>query len=130
MNNKGKHLGELIRKRREELGLTQDQLASLVVSYHKTAYQYISNCERGKSSLSLKYFAVLLRALELDKKELLEAYCLDYIDMILIEAVKNEKLIETIEKRKKTRKETEDKDLNERLTSAKDAWKMLGLENL
>lgn len=130
MNNKGKHLGELIRKRREELGLTQDQLASLVVSYHKTAYQYISNCERGKSSLSPKYFAVLLRALEIDKKELLEAYCLDYIDMILVEAVKNEKLIETIEKRKKTRKETEDKDLNERLTSAKDAWKMLGLENL
>jgi len=130
MNNKGKHLGELIRKRREELGLTQDQLASLVVSYHKTAYQYISNCERGKSSLSPKYFAVLLRALELDKKELLEAYCLDYIDMILIEAVKNEKLIETIEKRKKTRKETEDKDLNERLTSAKDAWKMLGLDQV
>lgn len=130
MNNKGKHLGELIRKRREELGLTQDQLASLVVSYHKTAYQYISNCERGKSSLSPKYFAVLLRALELDKKELLEAYCLDYIDMILVEAVKNEKLIETIEKRKKTRKETEDKDFQNRIESAKDAWKMLGLENL
>lgn len=128
MNNKGRHLGELIRKKREELGLTQDELASLIVKYHRTAYQYISNCERGKSSLSPKYFTLLVRALELDKKELLEAYCLDYIDMILVEAVKNEKLIETIDKRKKSRKETEDKDFQNRIESAKDAWKLLGLE--
>ena len=99
MNNKGKHLGELIRKRREELGLTQDQLASLTLKYGRTACQYISNCERGKAGISPKYFVRLLNALELDKKELLQAYTLDFMDMLINDIQRQE----TIEKRQKTR---------------------------
>lgn len=81
MNNKGKHLGELIRKRREELGLTQDQLASLTLKYGRTAYQYISNCERGKAGISPKYFPLFANALKISKRRILDAYLLDCEEM-------------------------------------------------
>lgn len=124
MNNKGRHLGDLIKRKRKELGLTQDQLAFLVVKYHRTAYQYISNCERGISSISPAYFVSLLDALGLDKRELLEAYTLDFIDMVITDVKRQE----ITQKRKKTIKQKEDKETQERLNAAKEAFKSLGLE--
>ncbi|GEM_PF-5104736 len=136
MINKGIALGELIKKRRIELGITQDKLASLIFPdiYHSTSCQYISNCERGKSSVSPKYFFPLMKALRLDKKELLEAYCLDYIDVILDEVVlgeiKEKKRIDNfILKGRLTIEKNKEDDRKRRIENAKKAWKMLGLEN-
>lgn len=136
MTNKGIALGELIKKRRTELGMTQDKLASLVLPdvYHSTAYQYISNCERGKASISPKYFFPLMIALQLDKKDLLEAYCLDYIDIILNEVVlsqiREKKRVDNfITKSLLTREKNKEGYRKIRIENAKKAWKMIGLEN-
>ena len=127
MTNKGKHLGALIKAARKEKKMSQTMLANKVFgSYHSRGAQTISNCERGLSSLSSRHFVKLLKALEIDKKVLLEAYVKDYTDTIL-EVIKKH---ESIEKRVLTRKELESKDLSNRLDSAKDGWKMLGMDNV
>lgn len=94
MTNKGKHLGRLIRQARKELGINQQKLGSMLLGdYHSRSSQTISNCERGKASLSPKHFVKLLQILEIDKKVLLEAYIQDYTDAIL-EVIKNHEKIQ------------------------------------
>lgn len=93
MTNKGKHLGKLIKETRREKKISQTMLANQVFgSYHSRGAQTISNCERGLASLSPKHFVKLLKALEIDKKVLLEAYIQDYTDTILEVIKKHEKI--------------------------------------
>jgi hypothetical protein len=61
--------------------------------YHSRGAQRVSNCERGLASLGPKHFVKLLKALEIDKKVLLEAYVHDYTDAIL-EVIKNDEKIQ------------------------------------
>ena len=123
MTNKGKHLGALIKSARKEKNMSQTMLSYKVFGfYHSRGAQTISNCERGLASLSSKHFVKLLKALEIDKKVLLEAYVHDYTDAIL-EVIKK---AEIIEKRLESRRETEKKETQNRLEDAQDGWKMLG----
>ena len=131
MNNKGKNLGQLIKKSRNEIGMTQQVLGDIVFgNFNYKGAQIISNCERGKASICPKHFVKILRALEIDRNELLKAYCLDYMDTILFEIMAQEKKQEAADKKAKIKKEAIKINHQENIASAKDAWKMLGLENL
>ena len=131
MNNKGKNLGQLIKKSRNEIGMTQQVLGDIVFgNFNYKGAQIISNCERGKASICPKHFVRILRALEIDRNELLKAYCLDYMDTILFEIMAQEKKQEAADKKAKIKKEAIKINHQENIASAKDAWKMLGLENL
>lgn len=131
MNNKGKNLGKLIKKARNEIGMTQQVLGDIVFgNFNYKGAQIISNCERGKASICPKHFVKILRALEIDRNELLKAYCLDYMDTILVEIMAQEKKQEAADKRAKVKKEASEISDQKIVVSAKDGWKILGLENL
>ena len=59
--------GELVRKRRKEVGLSQEDLG-FECGLHRT---YIGSIERGETNLSLENMAVLAISLRCDIKDLL-----------------------------------------------------------
>lgn len=63
-------IAELIKSRRQKLGLTQQELAS-ALGY--TTYQIISNVERGLAPIPKYKLMRLAQILKLNEKELLEA---------------------------------------------------------
>lgn len=62
-----KALGRNLRKRREELGLSQEKFAELL-GYHRT---YAGALERGERNVSLKSLESLGALLDIDPRELL-----------------------------------------------------------
>lgn len=61
-----RNFGDLLRKKRHELGISQDELASRS-GLHRT---YIGSVERGETNLSLENIFVLAKALDCSSKEL------------------------------------------------------------
>jgi len=64
--NAERQLGDVIRSRREELGLSQEALA-LECGLHRT---YISQLERGQKSPTLRVLVVIAGALKTEPAEL------------------------------------------------------------
>ncbi len=62
-------LGDNLRKRREELGLSQEKFAEHL-GFHRT---YIGSLERGERNVSLKSLEHLAQLLEVDPLDLLRA---------------------------------------------------------
>ena len=60
-------LGRNLRRRREDLGLSQEKFAE-ILGYHRT---YAGALERGEKNLSLQSLETLAAALETDPRELL-----------------------------------------------------------
>lgn len=60
-------LGRNLRRRRDDLGLSQEKFAE-ILGYHRT---YAGALERGEKNLSLQSLETLAAALETDPRELL-----------------------------------------------------------
>lgn len=60
-------LGRNLRRRREELGLSQEKFAE-ILGYHRT---YAGALERGEKNLSLQSLETLAAVLEVDPRDLL-----------------------------------------------------------
>ncbi len=73
MTNPMKVIGDRIASRRNELGLTQEQLAK-IVGKQRTS---ITNIEAGRQNLTINTLLVLSAALSLSPSELLEDIQLD-----------------------------------------------------
>ena len=73
----GKTVGALIRKRRIELGMSQDVLSKKLGWSNKNT-QYLSNCELGKNPFPVKHILNISSALWIDKSLIIEAMTSDY----------------------------------------------------
>ena len=71
-----KWVGSFIRKKREDLGLSQRELASQFVPAVTT--QFISNIERGVTPLPVNHLATLTRVLKIPQGELASLLQRDY----------------------------------------------------
>jgi transcriptional regulator with XRE-family HTH domain len=70
MENIKSRFGIAIRKRRIEIGISQEKLAE-ISSLHRT---YIADVERGKRNISLENIAKLVKALGLSLAEFFSKY--------------------------------------------------------
>jgi transcriptional regulator with XRE-family HTH domain len=61
-------LGAVVRRRREDVGLSQDELGHLC-GLHRT---YVGSVERGERNLSLSSLLAICRALQISPHELLK----------------------------------------------------------
>ena len=77
----GKNAGALIRKRRIELGMSQDFLSKKLGWSNKNT-QYLSNCELGKNPFPVKHILNVSSALWIDKSLIIEAMTSDYNDCL------------------------------------------------
>tara|TARA_Y100001935_G_C17015440_1_gene365122 strand:+ start:10 stop:510 length:501 start_codon:yes stop_codon:yes gene_type:complete len=68
-NRKSRLVGQFIRKKREELGLSQRELGQLFSPAVTT--QFISNVERGVTPLPPAHVATLAKALKLEESDIL-----------------------------------------------------------
>lgn len=66
-NELQKALGRNLKRRREELGLSQEKFAE-ILGYHRT---YAGALERGEKNLSLQSLETLAAVLEIDPRDLL-----------------------------------------------------------
>lgn len=66
-NDLQKALGRNLRRRREELGISQEKFAD-ILGYHRT---YAGALERGEKNLSLRSLETLATVLEVDPRDLL-----------------------------------------------------------
>ena len=77
----GKTVGALIRKRRIELGMSQDFLSKKLGWSGKNT-QYLSNCELGKNPFPVKHILNISSALWIDKSIIIDAMTSDYNDCL------------------------------------------------
>lgn len=70
MANNQMLFGNGIKRRREELGISQEELAELA-KLHRT---YISDIERGKRNISLQNLISLIHSLDLSISDFFEEY--------------------------------------------------------
>lgn len=70
MENMKSKFGIAVRKRRIELGLSQEKLAE-ISKLHRT---YIADVERGERNISLENIAKLIKALDLSLAEFFSHY--------------------------------------------------------
>ena len=73
MDNLKKDFGIAIKKRRAELGITQEKLAELS-ELHRN---YIAEIERGKRNVSLENIYKIVHALSLTLSEFFTNYCIE-----------------------------------------------------
>ena len=70
MKNIKQQFGDAIKKRRSELGITQEKLAELS-NLHRT---YVADVERGKRNISLENIAKVIHALDLSLADFFKKY--------------------------------------------------------
>jgi transcriptional regulator with XRE-family HTH domain len=75
-----KRVGTLLRARREELDLSQRDIAD-AIDYDN--HQFISHIERGASPLPRKYIAAWAEVLQLDPRVIVDAFCKDIEEELL-----------------------------------------------
>jgi transcriptional regulator with XRE-family HTH domain len=72
------HTASLIRKKRRELDITQQELSRLIGWGEDKNGQFLSNLERGRAQLPPKHINITSKILEIDKMLLIEQMANDY----------------------------------------------------
>lgn len=72
-----KHLSSVIRNRRRELNLSQEDV-SRVMGWNKTRGQFLSNIERSKCTLPAKYISKISETIQLPPEAIIDAMLNDY----------------------------------------------------
>ncbi len=81
-------IGELIKEKRQEKNLTQEELANLLFVSNKT----VSKWERGKGLPSIELLMPICKALDIELKELLSGKKDSTYEELLIKELKNKRI--------------------------------------
>lgn len=77
MISKSFHVARLIKQKRKELNISQDDLAKSL-EFGPRGYQIISNIERGIQQIPIKYAAKLAEKLQVSNEMIIFELCQDY----------------------------------------------------
>jgi transcriptional regulator with XRE-family HTH domain len=77
MISKSFHVANLIKRKRKELNLSQDDLAKSL-NFGSRGFQVISNIERGIQQIPVKYAAKLAEKLQVSNEMIIFELCQDY----------------------------------------------------
>lgn len=79
---KSNALAQLIMKRRRELKISQSKLSKML-SMNRSGGQVLSNIERGRQQVPVKWVPLLAECLHVDVSEMVDAMILDYRESVL-----------------------------------------------